>query len=85
MPELCPFDYAVVRVVPRVERPDDPDGFWARSGADVGAHAEAILTLQAEPRVAPLQPPLVVVLDQRQIVGAPLHRRRRERRRAGRA
>ena len=24
-------------VVPRVERPDDPHGFWARSGTDVGA------------------------------------------------
>ena len=32
-------------VVPRVERPDDPGGFWARSGGDVAAHegvAEAI-------------------------------------------
>jgi choline dehydrogenase-like flavoprotein len=32
-------------VVPRLERDDDPHGFWARSGADVGAHeavAEAI-------------------------------------------
>jgi choline dehydrogenase-like flavoprotein len=32
-------------VVPRVERPDDPDGFWTRSGAEVGAHegvAEAV-------------------------------------------
>jgi choline dehydrogenase-like flavoprotein len=32
-------------VVPRIERDEDPDGFWARSGADVGAHeavAEAI-------------------------------------------
>ena len=32
-------------VVPRVERADDPNGFWARSGSEVGAHeavAEAI-------------------------------------------
>jgi choline dehydrogenase-like flavoprotein len=32
-------------VVPQIERADDPDGFWARSGSDVGAHeavAEAI-------------------------------------------
>ena len=32
-------------VVPRVERADDPHGFWARSGSEVGAHeavAEAI-------------------------------------------
>jgi choline dehydrogenase-like flavoprotein len=31
--------------VPRIERPDDPSGFWARSGGEVGAHeavAEAI-------------------------------------------
>jgi len=32
-------------VVPSVERPDDPHGFWARSGSELGAHeavAEAI-------------------------------------------
>jgi choline dehydrogenase-like flavoprotein len=32
-------------VVPSVERPDDPDGFWARRGSEVGAHegvAEAV-------------------------------------------
>ena len=32
-------------VVPRLERPDDPHGFWACSGSEVGAHeavAEAI-------------------------------------------
>jgi len=32
-------------VVPSIERAEDPDGFWARSGSDVGAHegvAEAI-------------------------------------------
>ena len=32
-------------VVPRVERADDPDGFWARTGSETGADegvAEAI-------------------------------------------
>nr|MBA3262592.1 GMC family oxidoreductase N-terminal domain-containing protein [Thermoleophilaceae bacterium] len=25
-------------VVPRIDRPDDPHGFWARSGSEMGAH-----------------------------------------------
>ena len=35
-------------VVPALERPDDPDGFWARSAGDVGAPAalEALLELR---------------------------------------
>ena len=34
-------------VVPRVERPDDPHGFWARSGSEVGAH-EAVADALAQ-------------------------------------
>ena len=37
-------------VVPKIERDDDPDGFWARSGSEVGAHlgvAEAIAAMPA--------------------------------------
>ena len=35
-------------VVPALERPDDPEGFWARSAGDVGAPAalEALLELR---------------------------------------
>src|SRR5829696_7733872 len=35
-------------VVPSIDKDDDPDGFWARSGADVGAHlgvAEAVAAM----------------------------------------
>jgi hypothetical protein len=52
---------AVVRAicetaVPRIERPEDPDGFWARSGADVGAPealAEAIDSMSPDQREGP--------------------------------
>ena len=40
-------------VVPRIERADDPHGFWARSGADVGADeavAEAIAQMPEQQR-----------------------------------
>jgi choline dehydrogenase-like flavoprotein len=40
-------------VVPRLERADDPDGFWARSGSETGAHqavADAIAQMPAEQR-----------------------------------
>jgi choline dehydrogenase-like flavoprotein len=36
-------------VVPRIERPDDPDGFWARTGTDVGADQGALLVLSTMP------------------------------------
>jgi choline dehydrogenase-like flavoprotein len=38
-------------VVPRLEREDDPDGFWARSGADVGAHLAVAEAIAAMPPV----------------------------------
>lgn len=28
-------------VVAKIDRPDDPDGFWARTGSDVGADQAA--------------------------------------------
>ncbi|HVD57491.1 MAG TPA: GMC family oxidoreductase [Thermoleophilaceae bacterium] len=36
-------------VVPSLERSDDPDGFWARSGSDVGAHEGVAQALEAMP------------------------------------
>ena len=36
-------------VVPRVERADDPHGFWARSGSEVGAHDAVADTLAQMP------------------------------------
>jgi hypothetical protein len=38
-------------VVPSLERSDDPDGFWARSGSDVGAHEGVAQALEAMPPV----------------------------------
>ena len=38
------------RWCPKIERDDDPDGFWARAGSEVGAHlgvAEAIAAMPA--------------------------------------
>jgi len=36
-------------VVPRIARPDDPDGFWARTGTDVGADQGALMVLSTMP------------------------------------
>jgi choline dehydrogenase-like flavoprotein len=36
-------------VVPAIERPDDPDGFWARTGTAVGADQGALLVLSTMP------------------------------------
>jgi hypothetical protein len=36
-------------VVPAIERPDDPDGFWARTGTAVGADQGALLVLSTLP------------------------------------
>lgn len=35
--------------VPSIQREDDPDGFWARSGTDVGAHEALLMTLDTLP------------------------------------
>jgi choline dehydrogenase-like flavoprotein len=37
--QLATLRLACDTVVPRIERDDDPDGFWARSASDVGADA----------------------------------------------
>jgi hypothetical protein len=36
-------------VVPSPDRSDDPDGFWTRSGSDVGAHEGVAQALEAMP------------------------------------
>src|SRR3712207_2733175 len=36
-------------VVPSIERPDDPDGFWARTATDVGADQALLQTLETMP------------------------------------
>jgi GMC oxidoreductase len=36
-------------VVPSLERSDDPDGFWLRSGSDVGAHEGVAQALEVMP------------------------------------
>jgi len=42
-------------VVPSIERAEDPDGFWARSGSDLGADLglmDALAAMPAEQRDA---------------------------------
>jgi hypothetical protein len=54
MPELCPFDYAVVRVVPRVER-----GEFVNAGVIVSCPAQGYLKARVEldaARLAALDP-----------------------------
>lgn len=54
MPELCPFDYAVVRVVPRVER-----GEFVNAGVIVSCPARGYLKARVEldaARLAALDP-----------------------------
>jgi choline dehydrogenase-like flavoprotein len=36
-------------VVPSIDRPDDPDGFWARRATDVGADQALLMTMEAMP------------------------------------
>ena len=36
-------------VVPSIERPDDPDGFWARKATDVGADEALLQTIETMP------------------------------------
>ena len=38
-------------VVPKIERDDDPDGFWARSGSEVGAHLGVAEAIAAMPEI----------------------------------
>jgi hypothetical protein len=54
MPELCPFDYAVVRVVPRVER-----GEFVNAGVIVSCPSKSYLKARVEldaARLAALDP-----------------------------
>lgn len=54
MPELCPFDYAVIRVVPRVER-----GEFVNAGVIVSCPARGYLKARVEldaERLAALDP-----------------------------
>ena len=54
MPELCPFDYAVVRVVPRVER-----GEFVNAGVIVSCPSKGFLKARVEldaERLAALDP-----------------------------
>ena len=63
MPELSDVQRETLRVlcdtiVPRVERADDPDGFWARTGTEMGADLgiiDALDTLKPEERDGLLQ------------------------------
>jgi Protein of unknown function (DUF3037) len=70
MPELCPFDYAVIRVVPRVEREE-----FINAGVIVSCAAKKILRARIEldrERLAMLDPTLDPSIIQKHLDAIPL-------------
>ena len=69
MPELCPFDYAVIRVVPRVEREE-----FINAGVIVSCPAKNFLKARIEldrDRLAALDPLLDVATIERHLAAIP--------------
>ena len=70
MPELCPFDYAVVRVVPRVER-----GEFVNAGVIVSCPARGYLKARVEldaERLAAIDPSADRETVERHLAAIPL-------------
>ena len=70
MPELCPFDYAVIRVVPRVEREE-----FINAGVIVSCPAKNFLKARIEldrERLAALDPLLDAATIQKHLDAIPL-------------
>ena len=70
MPELCPFDYAVIRVVPRVERDE-----FINAGVIVSCPARNFLKAKIEldtARLAALDPSLDPATIQKHLDAIPL-------------
>lgn len=70
MPELCPFDYAVIRVVPRVER-----GEFVNAGVIVSCPAQSYLKARVEldaGRLAALDPGFDRETVERHLAAIPL-------------
>ena len=70
MPELCPFDYAVIRVVPRVER-----GEFVNAGVIVSCPAKKYLKARVEldaERLAALDPGFDRETIERHLAAIPL-------------
>jgi len=70
MPELCPFDYAVIRVVPRVEREE-----FINAGVIVSCVAKKFLRAKVEldrERLAMLDPTLDPAIIQKHLDAIPL-------------
>jgi hypothetical protein len=70
MPELCPFDYAVIRVVPRVEREE-----FINAGVIVSCVTKKILRAKIElnrERLAMLDPTLDPAIIQKHLDAIPL-------------
>ncbi|HYG81027.1 MAG TPA: DUF3037 domain-containing protein [Pyrinomonadaceae bacterium] len=70
MPELCPFDYAVIRVVPRVEREE-----FINAGVIVSCPAKNFLKAKIEldrGRLAALDPQLDAATIQKHLDAIPL-------------
>jgi hypothetical protein len=70
MPELCPFDYAVVRVVPRVER-----GEFVNAGVIVSCPSKGYLKARVEldaARLAALDPEVDRETVERHLAAIPL-------------
>jgi hypothetical protein len=69
MPELCPFDYAVIRVVPRVEREE-----FINAGVIVSCPAKNFLKAKVEldrERLAALDPLLDAAIIEQHLAAIP--------------